>query len=235
MSECTAQQGWPNSGVYFFFEPGELRTNTAEPRVVRVGTHHVSRGSKATLWNRLRTHRGTGDGNGNHRSSIFRLHIGAAISARDPDVMVASWGVDQAADDTLRKAEKGLEQRVSAHIGKMSVLWLDIEDDASPSSDRAYIERNLIGILVGKIGPADTPSQEWLGQFSPNERIQLSGLWNLDFLDYTYSPDCLDILDEYVLITTGKRPLPTGPITPRDWYTNERQGVPRNQLSLFGG
>ncbi len=233
MSECTGQQGWPNSGVYFFFEPGEMRTNTEEPRIVRVGTHGVSRGSKATLWNRLRTHRGTCDGVGNHRSSIFRLHVGAAISARDPNVMVASWGVGQAADATLRKSEEDLERRVSAHIGAMSVLWLAIEDEASPSSDRAYIERNLIGMLVGKARPADPPSPEWLGRFSPNERIRLSGLWNLDFTDYTYSHDCLDVLDEYVLITTGKRPQPTGPIAPRDWYTNERQGVPRNQLALF--
>lgn len=235
MSECTGQQGWPNSGVYFFFEPGELRTNTAEPRIVRVGTHGVSRGSKATLWNRLRTHRGTGDGVGNHRSSIFRLHVGAAISAKYPDVTVAAWGVGQVADATLRKTEEGLERRVSAYIGAMSVLWLAIDDEPSPSSDRAYIERNLIGMLVGNDGPADPPSPDWLGRFSPDERIRLSGLWNLDFLDYTYSPDCLDVLNEHVLITTGKRPKPTGPIAPRDWYTNDRRRVPRNQLALFGG
>ncbi len=234
MSDCTGQQRWPNSGVYLFFEPGELRTHTTEPRVVRVGTHGVSRGSKATLWNRLRTHRGTSDGVGNHRSSIFRLHVGAAISARDHDAMVASWGVGQAADVRLRKAEEWLERRVSAHVGAMSVLWLAIGDEASSSSDRAYIERNLIGMLVGKAGPADPPSPEWLGRFSPDERIRLSGLWNLDFLDYTYSPDCLDVLEEYVLITTGERTKPAGPIAPRDWYTEERQGVPRNQLSLFG-
>ena len=234
LSECTGQQGWPKSGVYFFFEPGELRTDMADPRIVRVGTHGVSRGSRAILWNRLRTHRGTGDGVGNHRSSIFRLHVGAAISARDADVIVPSWGVGQATDAALRKAEEGLERRVSAHIGAMSVLWLAIEDEAGPSSDRAYIERNLIGMLVGKAGPAQPPSPSWLGRFSPHERIGLSGLWNLDFLDYTYSPDCLDVLNEYVLITTLKRPQPTGSIAPRDWYTNERQRVPRNQLSLFG-
>ena len=147
---------------------------------------------------------------------------------------MASWGVGKAADAKLRKAEEGLERRVSAHIGAMSVLWLAIEDEATPASDRAYIERNLIGMLVGKAGPADPPSPDWLGRFSPNERIRLSGLWNLDFLDYTYSPNCLDVLDEYVLIATGKRSKPTNPIAPRDWYSNERQGVHRNQLSLFG-
>ncbi len=233
LSQSNGQQGWPKSGVYFFFEPGQLRADATELRIVRVGTHGVSRGSKATLWNRLRTHRGAGDGVGNHRSSIFRLHVGAAISARDPDAMVASWGVGQKADALVRKSEEGLERKVSAYIGLMSVLWLAIEDEASPSSDRAYIERNLIGMLAGKTGPADPPSPKWLGRFSPNERIRCSGLWNLGFLNYNYSPDWLDVLDEYVLITTGKQTRPTGPIAPSDWYSNERQGVPHNQMSFF--
>jgi hypothetical protein len=116
----------------------------------------------------------------------------------------------------------------------MHVLWLAIDDDPSPGSDRAYIERNLIGLLVGKKGPADPPSDTWLGRFSPDERICNSGLWNLDYLDYGYSPDCLDVLEEYVLATAGKRPRPSGSIAPLDWYRNERQGVSRNQLMLFG-
>jgi hypothetical protein len=147
---------------------------------------------------------------------------------------VATWGIGQAADATLRKAEEGLERRVSAYIGNMSVLWLAMEDEASPSSDRAYIERNLIGMLVGKAGPADPPSPGWLGRFSPDERIRFSGLWNLAFLDYVYSPDCLDVLEEYILITTGKKPKPTKPIAPRDWYTKDQLGIPHNQLSIFG-
>ena len=233
LSACTAKDGWPRSGVYFFFEPGEVRSGTTELRVVRVGTHGVSRGSKATLWNRLRTHRGTSDGVGNHRSSIFRLHVGAAISAKDPSLRVSTWAVGQAADAKTHKAEESLEGKVSAHIGAMHVLWLAIEDEASPASDRAFIERNLIGLLVGKSGPADPPSKNWLGRFSPHERIRKSGLWNLDFLDYSYSRECLDVLDEYVCIAIGKKPRPSGPIAPGDWYAKERKGVSQDQLALF--
>src|SRR5690606_41344613 len=67
----------PTRGVYFFFEPGEFREDGQTPRVVRVGTHAVSTGSRTTLWQRLAAHRGrTGGrhpGGGNHRGSIFRL------------------------------------------------------------------------------------------------------------------------------------------------------------------
>ena len=233
MSDCTGQLGWPESGVYFFFEPGELRAGATEARIVRVGTHGVSRGSKATLWNRLRTHRGTGGGAGNHRSSIFRLHVGAALSARYPELRVPAWGVGQAADATIRNREEELERKVSSYIGEMSVLWLAIQDESSPSSDRAYIERNVIGMLVGSDGPADPASETWLGRFSPNERIRLSGLWNLDFLDYPYCSNFLDVLEEYVLITIGERRGPAGPIAPSDWYSNDRARVSRSQLLLF--
>jgi len=233
MSQCNGQQPWPRSGVYFFFEPREYRSRATELRVVRVGTHAVSRGSKATLWNRLRTHRGTSDGLGNHRSSIFRLHMGAALAARDPRLAVSSWSVGQAADAEVRKKEERLERAVSEHIGEMEILWVAINDEPSPSSDRAYIERNVIGLLVGRTGPADLPSHDWLGRYSPEERIVKSGLWNLDFLDYSYSPNFLEILHEYVFATIGKISQPTKSIAPRDWYTNERQGISRNQLSLF--
>lgn len=65
-------------------EPGEYRTRKLHQlRIVRVGTHAVSTGSKATLWHRLRAHRGSKDGRGNHRASIFRRHAGAAMIARD--------------------------------------------------------------------------------------------------------------------------------------------------------
>lgn len=233
LSKCTGQQVWPRSGVYFFFEPGERRSSGTEPRVVRVGTHGVSRGSKTTLWNRLRTHRGTGNGLGNHRSSIFRLHVGAAITVKDNSLSISSWGVGQTADATIRKEEEQLERAVSQYIGATSILWLDVEDEASPASDRAYLERNLIGLLVGKAGPVDLPSNDWLGRFSPNERIRNSGLWNLNFLDYSYSSEFLDVLDEYALITLGKKAKPSSSLAPSIWYANERQGVPRNQLVLF--
>ena len=78
------QMDWPKRGVYFFFEDGELRADGTTPRVVRVGTHGL-RKSSATLWSRLSQHRGTVGGSmpggGNHRGSIFRLHVGTALLA----------------------------------------------------------------------------------------------------------------------------------------------------------
>ena len=81
LSACDGRMNWPARGVYFFFEPGETRSDSgAGPRVVRVGTHALTTGSRTTLWDRLSQHRGTAKkGGGNHRGSIFRLLVGAAL------------------------------------------------------------------------------------------------------------------------------------------------------------
>ncbi len=225
MADCHGRLPWPQSGVYFLFEPGEVRSDARELRIVRVGTHRVSRGAKSTLWERLRAHRGTARGGGNHRGSVFRLHVGAAIAAKEPAVGVASWGCGKTPTAAARRAEKELERRVSAHIATMSLLWLAVEDEAGPMSDRAYLERNLIGLLAGGKGPADPPSAGWLGRFSPQRRIRTSGLWNLDHLDHAYRPEFLDVLHEYVLITIGKRARPGGSIAPCNWQDEQRQNA----------
>src|SRR4051812_9373742 len=96
LAESTAQSGWPSHGLYFFFERGEHRRD-GDPRVVRVGTHALTATSKTTLWRRLAQHRGqqsgSNPGGGNHRGSIFRLHVGAALLRRDeaPADLLASW------------------------------------------------------------------------------------------------------------------------------------------------
>ncbi len=85
LRDCHGADGWPRQGVYFFFEPGEVRADGRD-RVVRVGTHALTAASQAILWGRLRQHRGhvggRHPGGGNHRASVFRRHVGAAIIQR---------------------------------------------------------------------------------------------------------------------------------------------------------
>lgn len=80
-SACTGRMTWPTRGVYFFFEPGEVCADGDRFRVVRVGTHAVSRPPKTTLWQRLALHKGNPAG-GSHRGSVFRRHVGCALLAR---------------------------------------------------------------------------------------------------------------------------------------------------------
>jgi hypothetical protein len=190
---------WPSRGVYFFQEPGEHRAGSDSLRIVRVGTHALGANARSKLWGRLRAHRGSRDGRGNHRGSIFRLHVGAAMLERDGNrAAFATWGAGQSASRLVRDAEVAHEKKVSAHIGSMRILWVDVPDEAGPQSVRGYIERNAIGLLSNRLNPGDPPSESWLGKESARAEIRESGLWNLNHVADPYEPQFLDHLEALV-------------------------------------
>ena len=201
LRDCQGKSGWPERGVYFFFEDGEFREDGITSRVVRVGTHAVSVGSKTTLWTRLRGHRGGRDGGGNHRGSIFRLRIGEALmqKVQFPDCIRESWGRGGTAPKQTRLDEAPLELAVSEYICTMPFLWLSLTDEASPKSKRAYLERNSIALLsnFGK-SPIDSPSNAWLGGLSPEPTITASGLWNTNHVTASHEPAFLRFFAESI-------------------------------------
>lgn len=198
LRECTGSSGWPRQGVYFFFEETEARIN-ASPRVVRIGTHALTEKSTTTLWNRLSTHRGnlrgSRPGGGNHRASIFRLHVGTALLSRGdwPIDVQNSWRNDNV-DNWTKQNEYPLEQAVSQHIGAMPFLWLEVADRQS----RGLIERNTIGLLSIRSGGLDQASPEWLGLTADSEKVRASALWNVNHVDDTYDPVYLDTFSQLI-------------------------------------
>jgi hypothetical protein len=186
LAECDGRMDWPRRGVYFFFEDGEFREDGLTPRVVRVGTHALKQ-SKSTLWGRLAQHKGNVGGRhphgGNHRGSIFRLHVGTALLASGgwPDSVHETWGVGGTARGNGKNREYPLECAVSTYIGKMPFLWLDVDDKPSPASHRGVIERGAIALLSNYQRPAiDAPSPNWLGHHASREAISQSGIWNVN-------------------------------------------------------
>lgn len=198
---------FPARGVYFFREVGECRTSDPNTlRIVRVGTHAVSANAKSTLRSRLKAHLGTRRGGGNHRGSIFRLHVGTALLARD-EWPVPTWGVGSTTPDEVRTnpvtraAEAEWEQRVSSHIGAMTVLWVNVPGEPGPDSMRARIEQNAIALLSNQCAPLDVATSGWLGHHSPRLEIRQSGLWNLNYVRQPYDPDFLNDLEIAVELT----------------------------------
>jgi len=201
LCECEGRMSWPRRGVYFFFEPGETRsTSGSGSRVVRVGSHALTERSRTTLWSRLRQHRGhlagTAPGGGNHRGSVFRRHVGAAMMRRN-GLRCPTWGVGESAPKDVRGAEANLERRVSAYIGAMPLLWLAV--DGGPDDGRAMrhrLESNSIALLsnarrAGDEEPIDPASATWLGAFSAKPEVSKSGLWNVNHVDERYDPTFL--------------------------------------------
>lgn len=192
-------------GVYFFFEPGENRSDSGRGlRVVRVGTHALNAGASSTLRGRLRQHGGSRSAGGNHRGSIFRLLTGDALARCGIEQVCPSWGVkhgkmlgiDRA---SIKQAERAMERAVSLRLATTSVAWLDVGDLPGPESLRGWIERNAIALLSNDGKAAiDPASPKWLGHHSSRPRVRASGLWNQNHVDEPYNPAFLDDLQRLV-------------------------------------
>jgi hypothetical protein len=201
LRDVRSSTGWPRHGVYFFFEPGEVRRNES-PRVVRVGTHALRSNSKTTLWRRLAQHRGyvggQKPGGGNHRASIFRLHVGAALINRgDLDQMPLSAWLARRPMPDYREAELLVERAVSDYIGRMPLLWVAVPTREDGTSDRSLIEANSIALLSTTAGGLDA------GKYAANIAVRSSGLWNVNHIADHFAANSLEVLTRYVTAQAG--------------------------------
>ncbi|MBX3497841.1 MAG: hypothetical protein KF889_00215 [Alphaproteobacteria bacterium] len=221
----------PPSGIYLFLDEAEPRLKQIDQlRIVRVGTHGVAAGSKASLKNRMRTHYGTAMGEGNHRSSIFRLHTGQSLMNASRAPSVSTWGTPTADKEALA-AERDLERAVSNYLANLCVLLVAVPGEADKGNDRAYLEQNLIALLSNGCRPLDPPSSEWLGLRSAKRQIRKSGLWNVNHVDQQFDPGFLDVLDHYVSVTIGAKAIPEKQLAPLDWQSRLRHSA--RQLALL--
>ncbi len=208
LADCNGSMNWPNSGICFFCEDGEVRSSSGKGlRIVWVGTHGVTAGGRSTLWNRLAKYRGP-----THRGVILRGLVGIALAQQQDIDLPSSWrlsagvgageagrplGLDR---DGVKQAEMKLEAKVSCHIRAMPFLWLNVGDEPGSESDRVRIKRNAIALLSGYREPAlDPPSGCWLGHSSDDCRVRRSGLWNRQYVEAAnYDPSFLDDMERWL-------------------------------------
>jgi hypothetical protein len=111
----------------------------------------------------------------------------------------SEWGVGSSAGRELRLDELEMERRVSEYVRGLPFLWVDIDDEPSPNSDRAYIERNAIALVSNYGKESIDPRREgWVGHHSPVTDIEQSGLWNINHVEEEYQPDFLETLEGYI-------------------------------------
>ncbi len=155
-----------NNGIYIVFEKGE-RYNNLE-RIVRVGTHD----SPDRLKTRLKDH----FFNENKDGSIFRKNIGKAILNKRHDDYLDTWSLDTSKNENrifvnIQK-QKAVEKEVSDYLrNNFTYTCFEVEN----KEKRLRLEKAIIATL--NLQEDFCPSKEWLGRFSPVERIRESGLW----------------------------------------------------------
>ncbi len=165
----------PKNGVYVLFEKGE--SGHGKDRIVRVGTHT----GKNQLPSRLMQH----FVNENKDRSIFRKNIGRAILSQEKDPFLKYWEIDLTTKESKNKflnlidleKQKQIEKKVTDYIQKnLSFVVFIIED----KEKRLEIESKIISTL--SLCKECNPSVNWLGLFSPKEKIRKSGLWQVNEL-----------------------------------------------------
>lgn len=160
----------PPNGIYVLFERGEFAHGV--DRIVRVGTHT----GNSQLRSRLRQHFVME----NKDRSIFRKNIGRCLLNRERDPFLAQWELDltsreskdrYAGEVDLCKLQE-IEREVSKYIqDNFSFVVIRVDN----KQERLKLESRIISTvsLCHECGP----SENWLGLFSPKERIKRSGLW----------------------------------------------------------
>ena len=102
-----------------------------------------------------------------------------------------------------------LEYDVSNYVRNMPFIWLKVDDESGPDSDRVYLERNSIALLSnyprGGVEPLDPSSDGWLGYHCTDttleqfdEKVRKSGLWCRNHVKNHYEADFLHTLERYV-------------------------------------
>lgn len=119
--------------------------------------------------------------------------------ARDErvDGLLDAWlGSRRAPEWAVEEAQ--VERMVSAYIGGMPFLWLEVPTLRDGTSPRGHIERNCIALLSCATGAGDQPSQGWLGHRAASVKVTRSGLWNVNHVEEAYDPAFLGVLTELV-------------------------------------
>ncbi len=199
---------WPVRGVYFFFEPGELRSASGVgDRLVRVASRSTPPAAPMHRWGGHLSDRGGALGKGNHRSAIFRRLVGEALLRRSNRAL-PSWGVGGSLREAAQRlpidlasaatAEADLEFEVSAYIRRMPFVWIEIPDAPSPDGRRDFFVRHAVALLSNSPSRTDPPSPRWLGRSSSHNRVCTSGLWNNNHVQKAYDPRLLDAMGRVV-------------------------------------
>ena len=169
----------PSNGIYVIFEKGE--TFHGMDRITRVGTHT----GEDQLFSRLNQH----FLKENKNRSIFRKNIGRSLLHKENNPYSKEWEYDTTSREGKEKyakllnleLEKELEKRISTYIHEnLSFVVFEVKT----KEERLFWEERIIATLSKAANQGEIkPSDKWLGNFSPSEKIRNSGLWLVQGLD----------------------------------------------------
>ena len=160
----------PSDGIYVLFEKGE--TAHGGDRIVRVGTHT----GEGQLRSRLRQHFVAE----NKDRSIFRKNIGRCLLNKGNDPFLDDWELDlttrNAKDKHAAMIDLGKQAAVERNVTKrIQENFSFIVFEVKEKERRLGLESKMISTI--SLCDECLPSRDWLGRFSPKDKIRDNGLW----------------------------------------------------------
>jgi hypothetical protein len=182
----------PENGIYFFYEEGEFWGHGGEKlRIVRVGTHKNgnfrSRIKEHFLLDKYWMNFDKNKPKPSDRS-IFRKNIGRALLNKEKDEYLKIWEIDfmigqnQHLWGNKRDIEK--EKRIEEEITKILREKFSFRFIVLHPSVKRMGSKGLESSLIGTLARCELckPSPNWLGNYSPVQKIRESGLWLVQHL-----------------------------------------------------
>lgn len=171
------QEKIPENGIYILFEKGEFAHSTN--RIVRIGTHKGDNNLRSRLHEHFLKE--------NKDRSIFRKNIGRAFlnKYKNSSSTPKQWEIDLTtkknrelhADFIDSENQTKVEKKVTEYIqDNFSFVVFQVDD----KNKRLEIEKKLISTV--SLCDECKSSKNWLGLFSPKEKIRESGLWNVQHI-----------------------------------------------------
>lgn len=160
----------PKNGIYILFEKEEFGHST--DRIVRIGTHTGDKQLCSRLYQHFVKE--------NKDRSIFRKNIGRALLNKNKDPFLKQWEIDLTTKNAKKiysnsidfVKQKKVEKMVTKYIqNNFSFVVFQVDNKGS----RLKIESRIISTI--SLCDEYKPSENWLGLFSPKEKIRRSGLW----------------------------------------------------------
>ena len=167
-----------SNGLYVLFEKGEKYNGF--DRIVRIGSHDGNDRLIKRLGNHFNSKK--------HRSSVFRKHIGRCFLNIAEDKYLEHWNrpFKSKVEKEFHKEfvdleyEKLYEEKVTEHIQRN--LTFAIIPKIYDKLKRDRIEEGLISSL--NQSEKKISSDNWLGNFHPDKRIQNAKIWNIEYLKH---------------------------------------------------
>jgi hypothetical protein len=162
----------PLNGIYIMFEKDEFAHGG--DRIVRIGTHTGDKQLRSRIFQHFE--------NKNKNRSIFRKNIGRCLLKRENSSYLSTWELDTTTKEKKEQFKNRIDREFEAEIEKLISHYIQINLSfcvltMPAKEDRLYYEARLIGTVSGCT--ECRPSANWLGQYSPVDKIQQNGLWQV--------------------------------------------------------